>query len=50
MLGIKCIVRVTRPALTEQEREYRMKKVRMAMIELARTVEEQKEESYEESN
>lgn len=47
MSEIKCIVRVTRPVLTEQEREYRMKKVRKAMVELARVV---REEHYGEGN
>lgn len=47
MSEIKCIVRVTRPVLTEQERERRMKKVRKAMVELARAV---KEGNHEEGN
>ena len=44
MSEIKCIVRVTRPVLTDQEREHRMKKVRRAMVELARAVKEGKHE------
>lgn len=48
MSEIKCIVRVTRPVLTEQERERRMKEVRKAMVELARAV--NKGGRYEESN
>ena len=38
MSEIKCKVRVTRPVLTEQERERRMKEIRKAMVELARAV------------
>lgn len=44
MSEIKCTVRVTRPVLTDQERERRMKEIRKAMVELARAVEKQKKE------